>query len=117
GPTLFWRHCDLVRNGLPWRRRGPVLHVVKSGTELLQPRLQVVDLVTECCRALPLRAVEERGKTDRRLPGRLLATPEPLLELCVTPWSALPTRWAAAATSWSRASRSSASVSPIFSPK
>lgn len=62
-----------------------MLDVVESRAELLQSRLQVVDLVSERTGALPLGASKERGKTDRRLTGRLLSAPEPLFERGIRP--------------------------------
>ena len=57
-----------------------MLDVVESRAELLQSRLQVVDLVSERTGALPLRASKERGKTDGGLPGGFLPAPEPLFD-------------------------------------
>lgn len=62
-----------------------MLDVVESRAELLQSRLQVVDLVPERTGALPLRATKERCETDGGLPGRFLPTPEPLFELGIRP--------------------------------
>ena len=62
-----------------------MLDVVESCAELLQSRLQVVDLVPERTGALPLRASKERGETDGGLLGRFLPTPEPLFELGIGP--------------------------------